>query len=405
MKIFEGKHILLGVTGSIAGYKAADLASKLAQSGAVVDVILTQSAQEFVTPLTFQSVTGRQAYTDKDLWGTRGHVVHIDLGRQADLLVIAPATANTIARLAGGIADNLLCVTALAAACPLLIAPAMDGGMYRHPATQANVERLRSQGVLFAGPASGHLASGQTGEGRLLEPAELFGHVRLALARSGRLAGRKIVVTAGGTQEPIDPVRVISNRSSGKQGFALAQAALDMGARVTLITAPVCLETPIGADRIDIQTAAEMKAAVLSAAKDADILVMAAAVADFRPAAPADDKLKKEQGIPTLVLEKTDDILAALAEAKTTSGYPLVTVGFAAESSRLTENAARKLRTKRLDLIVANDISAKDAGFSSTENRVTLLGPDGAQQDLPLMSKTSVAEIVLEQAADRLPGA
>lgn len=404
MNIFEGKNILLGVTGSIACYKAADLASKLAQSGAVVDVILTQSAQEFVTPLTFQSVTGRRVYTDADLWGGSGHVVHIGLGHQADLLVIAPATANTLAKLAGGIADNLLSVTALAAACPVLVAPAMDGGMYRHPATQANVEHLRSRGVLFAGPGSGHLASGQIGEGRLLEPAELIGHVRLALARSGRLAGRKVVITAGGTQEPIDPVRVITNRSSGKQGFALAQAALDMGAQVTLITAPVCLPTPVGADRVDIETAEEMRAAVLSAVRNADILVMAAAVADFRPAAPVSDKIKKEQGVPTISLEKTMDILSAVAENKSTSGYPLVTVGFAAESSHLLENATRKLRTKRLDLIVANDISATDAGFGTQENRVTLLGQDGAQQDLPLMSKTNVAEIVLTHAADRLPG-
>lgn len=404
MNILDGKNILLGVTGSIACYKAADLASKLTQSGALVDVILTQSAREFVTPLTFQSVTGRPVYTDEDLWGSGGHVVHISLGHQADLLVVAPATANTLAKLAGGIADNLLCVTALAATCPVLVAPAMDGGMYRHPATQANVERLRSRGVLFAGPSSGHLASGQSGEGRLLEPAELVGHIRLALARTERLAGRKVVVTAGGTHEPIDPVRVITNRSSGKQGFALAQAALDMGAQVTLITTPVCLPTPIGADRVDVQTAAEMKAAVLSAVKNADILVMAAAVADFRPAAPAGEKIKKEQGIPAISLEKTDDILAAVAETKITSGYPLVTVGFAAESSRLLENAARKLRTKRLDLIVANDISAADAGFGSQENRVTLLGPDGAQEQLPLMSKTSVAEIVLAHAADRLPG-
>lgn len=284
MALLDGKRILLGVTGSIACYKAADLASKLTQAGAEVDVILTAGALEFVRPLTFQSVTGRQAYTEEDLWGSRGHVTHIGLGHQADLFVIAPATANTIARLAHGMADNLLSLTALAARCPLLVAPAMDGGMYEHPATQANVDMLRSRGVRIAGPASGHLASGQTGLGRMLEPQELIGYIRQALAQDGPLAGRQVLVTAGGTQEAIDPVRFISNRSSGKQGYALAQAALDLGAQVTLISGPVSLAAPIGARRIDVRTAQQMEKAVLEHAQSADILLMAAAVADFRPA-------------------------------------------------------------------------------------------------------------------------
>ena len=235
MTILSGKHILLGVTGSIAAYKAADLASKLTQAGAQVDVILTNAAEKFVTPLTYQSVTGRKAYTDKDLWGDEAHVLHVNLGKTADLLVIAPCTADTMAKLAHGMADNLLTVTALAATCPILIAPAMDGGMFYHPATQANLQTLQTRSVLVAGPAAGHLASGLKGVGRMLEPIEILGHIRIALGKKGILAGKKIIVTAGGTQEAIDPVRVITNHSSGKQGYALAQAALDAGAKVTLI--------------------------------------------------------------------------------------------------------------------------------------------------------------------------
>jgi phosphopantothenoylcysteine decarboxylase/phosphopantothenate--cysteine ligase len=238
MSVFSGKHILLGVTGSIAAYKAADLASKLMQMEAKVDVILTGGAEKFITPLTFQAVTGRRALTDADLWGGEAHVLHVELGHSADLLAVAPCTANTIAKLAHGQADNLLTITALAANCPMLIAPAMDGGMFSHPATQENLKVLQSRGVIIVGPAEGHLASGLSGKGRMVEPVEVLGYIRLALAQEGVLSGRKVVVTAGGTQEPIDPVRVITNRSTGKQGYALAQAALDAGGQVTLITAP-----------------------------------------------------------------------------------------------------------------------------------------------------------------------
>ncbi len=236
---------MLGITGSIAAYKGVELASRLTQEGALVDVILTPSAQKFVTPLTFQSVTGRKAYTDDDLWGGEGHVTHIGLGRVGDLLIIAPASANTIARVANGIADNLLCVTALAARCPVIIAPAMDAGMFGHPATQANVSILKDRGVTFIGPAAGHLASGLVGVGRMEETHVIIGAARWKLGLDGNLAGKKIVVTAGGTQEAIDPVRMITNRSSGKQGFALAQAAIDHGADVTLISANSALPIPI----------------------------------------------------------------------------------------------------------------------------------------------------------------
>ena len=396
------KHIILGITGSIACYKAADLASKLTQVGAEVDILLTQAALQFVTPLTFQSVTGRRAYTDADLWGNEAHVLHVGLGHGTDLLAIAPATANTIARLAHGMADNLLTVTALAAKCPLLIAPAMDGEMYDHPATQANVEILRQRGAIIVGPTEGRLASGLVGVGRMVEPAEILGHIRLALARSGPaegrpLLGRKVVVTAGGTQEPIDPVRSITNRSSGKQGFALAQAALDLGAEVTLIAGVTTLPTPIGARRIDVQTAQDMLGAVLAESAQADILLMAAAVADFRPASPSGQKIKKEGGVPELRLEATPDILRAVAKARSETGFPCHTVGFAAESQRLVENARAKLVSKKLDLLVANDISAPEVGFGVDTNKVTLVYPDGRTEALPLMSKTEVAEAVLQR--------
>jgi phosphopantothenoylcysteine decarboxylase / phosphopantothenate---cysteine ligase len=395
----QEKRIILGVTGSIACYKAAELASRLAQSGALVDVILTEAARQFITPLTFQSVTGRRAFVEADLWGSEGHVQHIGLGKAADLLVVAPASANTLAKLAHGMADNLLSLTALAADCPLLLAPAMDGGMYNHPATQANLEILRQRGAVIVGPAQGHLASGQVGVGRMVEASELYAHIRLLLGRSGPLHGCRVLVTAGGTQEPIDPVRVIANRSSGKQGFALAQAALDQGAEVQLVSGPVSLPTPVGAQRLDVHTAQEMLEAVLSAIGRVDVLIMSAAVADFRPVAAAQHKIKKEVGAPHIELEGTPDILAAVAAQREASGRPRLVIGFAAESQQLLENARHKLEAKSLDLIVANDISATDAGFGVDSNRVTLLTRDGRQESLPLMDKAQVAQQVISWVA------
>jgi len=398
MSILTNKAILLGVTGSIAAFKAAELASRLAQAGARVDVILTGGAEHFVTPLTFQSVTGRKAYTDSDLWGGEAHVLHVGLGRAADLLVIAPCTANTLAKLAHGLADNLLSITALAATCPLLIAPAMDGGMFEHPATQDNLRILTERGAYLAGPAQGHLASGLSGVGRMLEPLELVGYIRRILGRRGKLAGKRVVVTAGGTQEPIDPVRFIANRSSGKQGYALAQAALDLGAEVILISS-VDLPAPVGAALVKVVTVAELQAAVLSETADADALVMAAAPADFRPKQTAADKLKKRDGVPQLTLEFAPDILEALATQRAGKGRPQVVVGFAAESRDLLENATAKLKSKKLDIIAANDVSASDAGFAVDTNRISLLHADGQVEALPLMSKQEVAEVILERVA------
>jgi phosphopantothenoylcysteine decarboxylase / phosphopantothenate---cysteine ligase len=402
MSVLKDKHILLGVTGSIAAFKAADLASKLTQAGAQVDVILTAAAEKFITPLTFQSLTGRRAYTDADLWGGEAHILHIGLARQADMVLIAPCTANTLSKLAYGAADNLLTITSLAATCPVMLAPAMDGGMFDAAPTQENVKILRERGVHIAGPAEGRFASGLSGTGRLLEPSELIGHVRLVLGRNGRLTNKKVVVTAGGTQEPLDPVRVLTNRSSGRQGYALAQAALDAGAEVTLISTPTALTPPVGVCLIEVQTAEQMFEKTLNEASTADALIMAAAVADFRPKQMAGNKMKKREGIPQIELEETRDILKAVSDARPASGHPRALVGFAAESRDLLANADEKLTSKHLDLIVANDISARDAGFGVDTNRITLLFPGGKREALPLISKADAAELVLSRVASLL---
>ncbi|MCX6046924.1 MAG: bifunctional phosphopantothenoylcysteine decarboxylase/phosphopantothenate--cysteine ligase CoaBC [Chloroflexi bacterium] len=405
MNPIQGKRILLGVTGSIACYKAADLASKLTQAGAQVDTILTKAATQFITPLTFQAVTGRRAYTDGDLWGHDAHVLHIGLAHQADLLVIAPATANTLAQLAQGSADSLLNLTALAATCPRLLAPAMDGGMYTHPATQANLQLLAERGARIVGPEEGHLASGLVARGRMTEPLAILGHIRQLFAQSGALRGRRVVVTAGGTREPLDPVRFLSNHSSGKQGYAVAQAALDLGAEVVLITTTTALPTPSGAQPVLVNTAAEMLDAVQQACQAAEVLIMAAAVADFRPAQVATQKIKKQTGAPTIELTPNPDILATLAQQRPLHDRPLVVVGFAAETENLATNAQVKLQKKGLDFIVANDVSAPDAGFAVDTNRVTLLGADGTVEILPLLSKTEVAEQILQRVVKLLNNA
>ena len=408
--LLQDKRIILGVTGSIAVYKAVDLASKLTQAGAKVDVVMTAAAERFVTPLTFQSVTGRPVYND--LWQTDAggglptHIAHVGLGEGADLFVIAPATANTLAKLAVGAADDLLSVTALASRCPVVVAPAMDGGMYNHPATQRNVRDLQAQGVFLIEPEEGRFASGLVGKGRLPETPALIGMVRWALSRNGLLAGRKVIVTAGGTREAIDPVRYITNRSSGKQGYAIAQAAVDAGADVILITSASGLPGVVGAEEVRVSSAADMLATVKTHIASTDVVIMSAAVADFRPAEIADQKIKKSldsDAVPAIKLARTDDILMAIKEQKVASGWPLVTVGFAAESHDLMENARSKLERKGLDLIVANDIMATDAGFETDTNRVVILDRAGEQHSLPLTSKTRIAEAVISRVAGLLP--
>jgi phosphopantothenoylcysteine decarboxylase / phosphopantothenate---cysteine ligase len=405
--LLEDKRIILGVTGSIAAYKAADLASKLTQAGALVDVIMTEAAQKFVTPLTFQSVTGRPVYTQMWLTDSSGglptHIAHVGLGEGADLLVVAPATANTLAKMAHGLADDLLSVTALAMRCPVVVAPAMDGGMYQHPATQANLKTRAGRGVTVIEPDGGRFASGLVGKGRLPETAALLGEIRRVLGRGGSLAGRKIVVTAGGTREPLDPVRHITNRSSGKQGYALAQAALDAGAHVVLISTVHELAIPVGAMLVSVNSAEDMQHAVQQHADHADALIMAAAVADFRPASVAAQKIKKSndpnEGLH-IDLERTADILLTVKVQRAETGWPRVVVGFAAESQDLLANAQSKLDRKGLDLIVANDISAQDAGFETDTNRVTLLDKNGTREQLDLASKARISEEIIRRIAD-----
>ena len=397
--LFQNKHIVLGIAGGIAVYKVADLDSKLTQAGAQVDCVLTESATKFVAPLTFAAVTGRAALTDADLWRHDLHVPHVALGESADLIIIAPATANTLAKLAHGQADNLLTVTTLAARCPVVVVPAMDGGMWSNAATQANVATLRGRGIRILGPATGRMASGLTGEGRMVEPPDILGFIRVVLAEGGSLAGRKIVVTAGGTYEAIDPVRFIGNRSSGKQGFAIAQAAIDRGARVTLIAGATTLATPFGAERIDVESAQTMRAKVIEACRDADALIMAAAVADFQSAHTADQKIKKTKDTVEFEIKliRTPDILEAVKEQRDRTERPKVVIGFAAETQHLIDNARAKLTSKGLDLIAANDVSAADAGFAVDTNRVTLLDAGGGVEPLPIMSKVQVAEHVLDR--------
>ncbi len=394
--------IVLGVTGGIAAYKAADLASKLVQAGATVDVVMTEAATRFVGPLTFQALTGRPVHIDPFRLLERTEMPHLSLAQRAHLLVIAPATANTLAKLAHGLADNLLCAVALATRAPLVLAPAMDTDMWEHPATRENLEVLRRRGAWIVGPGEGRLASGRIGRGRMAEVNEILGTIRLVLGRDGPLAGKRVLVTAGGTQEPLDPVRYLGNRSSGKMGYALAQAALDRGATVTLVTAPTALPAPVGAERVEVRTAGEMRDAVLAAVPECDILVMAAAVADFRPAEVVGQKIKKEAAGLTLRLERTPDILAEVAVERERGGRPGLVIGFAAETEDLLRHARAKLEAKRLDLIVANDVSSPDSGFGVDTNRVILLDRHGLEQALPLLPKEEVAGRIWDWVETRL---
>ena len=399
--ILKDKRILLGVTGCIAAYKAVYLASSLTQVGALVDVIMTQAATRFVTPMTFQAVTQRPVHVDP--WqpifnGEHARISHVHLALRADLLIIAPCTANTLARLAHGLADDLLTSVALSCNAPNLIAPAMESHMWAHPATQASVEILRSRGVTLVGPAIGHLASGAEGIGRMVEPEEILEAARTLLGRNGPLAGRHVVITAGGTREPIDPVRYIGNRSSGKMGVALARAARDLGARVTLIHGPLQVPLPWGVEAHYAETAQAMYETTLALLPETDVLVGAAAVADYRPAKSATEKIKKEEkGELTIQLVRTPDILAEVGRRRRELGRPYVVVGFAAETHDLLAYAQEKLQAKNLDLVIANDISAPDAGFEVDTNRVVLLHRGGEPEAWPLLSKEEVAERVMAQ--------
>ena len=389
----KGKKIVLGVTGSIAAYKAVDVARQLSRAGAEVDVVMTEEATWFVAPLSFRALTGRAVVTGM-VDSPEFIAPHVVLAK-ADAVVIAPATANIIARLALGIADDVLCCTVLATTAPVVIAPAMESHMYENPVTQENISRLKGRGFIFVGPEFGRLASGGEGPGRFAATEDIVGVISRVLGRKGDLAGRKVVVTAGGTREPVDPVRCITNRSSGKMGYALAEAARDRGAEVTLITAPTSLARPAGVKVVDVGTAEDMLGAVKRAVLGADALVMAAAVTDYRPRKPSGQKIKKSRAGLTLELELTPDILGEVRGN-------FVRVGFAAESEKLVVNAKKKLKQKSLDLIVANDITAPDSGFGVDTNRVTIVDKAGKVDSLPLLSKREVAERVLDRVAGRL---
>jgi phosphopantothenoylcysteine decarboxylase/phosphopantothenate--cysteine ligase len=392
-----GRHVVLGVSGGIASYKACVVARRLTEAGAAVDVVMTAAATEFVRPLVFEALTGRPVGTS--LWEAGRALDHIRLGRESDLLVVAPATARLLARAAQGVADDLLTSLLLARRAPLLLCPAMNDQMYRHPETQRNLGLLRESGVRILGPAVGPLARGEgDGPGRMVEPEEIVDHVERLLRGGGPLGGRHVLVTAGPTREPLDPVRVVTNRSSGRMGYALARAAWLRGADVTLVTGPTTLPVPTGVDVVRIETTAELRTAVEIALPSADVLLMAAAPADFRPVRPAGGKTPRGEGALKIEFEPTEDILLATREQRKAGA---LVVGFALETGGVVAKARAKLKRKRLDLVVANDAEEPGAGPDVPTNRVTLVAPDG-ETALPLQEKVEVAEAILDRVADLL---
>ena len=389
--MWAGRHVVLGVSGGIACYKSCILARRLVEAGARVDAVLTQSAAEFVRPATFEALTGRPVQSS--LWDSGGALSHVRLGQQADLIIVAPATANLIARLAQGLADDILTALLLARTVPLLIAPAMNDEMFAHPATQANLEKLRARGVEVVGPEVGALAEGPSERpGRMSEPETILAHAG-RLLRGGSLRGRRVVVTAGPTREPIDPVRLVTNRSSGKMGYRVAEAAWERGAEVVLITGPVALPAPVGVTLHRIDSTKELEAAVREELPAADVLVMAAAPADYRPSSPSDKKRSRVDGALAVPMEPTDDILDATRGVRKPGS---IMVGFALETGDALAKGLAKLERKKLDLIVVNDALEPGAGFEKDTNRVALLGRDGTRQILPLQSKRKVAEAILD---------
>ena len=392
-----GKQIVLGVTGSIAAYKAVALLRTLLREGAIVHVVMTQSAMKFVTPLTFEVLSGHRVSTD--VFEAHQEMTHLSLPEQADVIVIAPATANCLAKSALGLGDDLLSTILLTAQCPLIVAPAMDGGMWAHPSVIEHVQTLRARGTIVVDPEEGPLASGRIGQGRLAEKDTILEAILTALAPRCDWEGDRILVSAGPTQEPIDPVRFISNRSSGKMGYAIAEAAQARGAQVILVTGPTALPAPRGVEVISVATAEEMTKALSARLAWSTVVIMAAAVADFRPTHPASHKMQKQgRASQTLDLERTTDILAFLSAQRTTQ----LMVGFAAETNDLIAHAKNKLTAKGLDLIVANDITIEGAGFGSDQNIATLIDRLGTMTALPLMPKRALADAILDRAHELL---
>lgn len=398
MRPFSDRRVLLGVTGGIASYKTVSLARLLAQAGALVDVVMTRSAREFVGAVTFEALTGRPVHVDLI---ADGHALdHITLAKQNELVIVAPATADFISRAASGRSDDLLTACLLANNSPVLIVPAMNDRMWAHPQTVANVQHLRGLGYAVLEPGTGPLASPDegAGQGRMREPEEILAEVARLLEKKGALAGKRVVVTAGPTREPIDPVRFISNRSSGKMGVAIARAAKRRGANVTLIAGPIEVPTPDGIEVVHVELTSEMADAVRSALAGADLLVMAAAPADFRPKSVSDSKIKKSGGVAPIELEQTDDILTSTRAARPEG---CIIVGFALETNDVLANATAKLESKGLDFIIANDAKETGAGFGVDTNRVTIVTKGNTQEALPLMSKDAVADAILDRVEER----
>jgi phosphopantothenoylcysteine decarboxylase/phosphopantothenate--cysteine ligase len=392
VSVLTGSQIIVGVSGGIAAYKAADFTSKLVQAGATVDVIMTDAAEQFVGKPTFQALSKRPVHTSVFEPWTATELGHISLGHRADAIVVIPATANTLARLATGLADDMLGAVVLSSRAPLIVVPAMEHEMYHHPATAANVDTLERRGVVRVGPERGRLASGEIGEGRMASPETVLGALRHVLGRNGPLSGKQVVISAGGTREGIDPVRYLGNRSSGLMGYVLAQSAIDFGASVTMVSSAIGLSTPYGVSAVPVETAAEMQIAVAEACRQADILIMAAAVADFRPADPRWQKIKKTPGVDrlTLELERTPDILASISRPG------LLKIGFAAETNDLVAYAQRKLNEKDLVLVVANDA---ESTIGSADSAAHLIFADGRSLELPRLPKAEVADRIIREIA------
>ena len=396
--MLKGKTIVLGVTGGIACFKAAALASMLVKQHANVQVIMTENATKFVTPLTFEQLTGQKALTDTFDRNFQHSVEHIAVADRADLVLIAPATANIIAKLAHGLADDMLTTTVLACDCPKAIAPAMNTKMYENPVTQDNLATLRRYGWEVAEPASGHLACGTEGKGRLPEPEELLELCLHAIAREKDLRGKRVLVTAGPTREALDPVRYLTNRSSGRMGYAIAKAAARRGAEVTLVSGPTALPRPGYMEIVDVESAREMFDAVTSRAPEMDIIIKAAAVADYRPADVAEDKIKKKDGDLSIPLERTQDILGTLGQRKREGQF---LCGFSMETRDLIENSRKKLTKKNLDMVAANNVKVEGAGFGVETNVLTLITAEG-EKELPLMSKDAAADALLDAILERM---
>lgn len=396
--MLKGRTIVLGVSGGIAVYKAAALTSKLAQSGADVHVIMTESAMKFVSPLTFQTLSRNRVHTDTFDEQDPSVVGHIALADRADLFVVAPATANIIGKLACGIADDMLSTTLLATTAPVVMAPAMNVHMYQHAAVQENMQTLRRRGVRFIEPGVGQLACGYVGQGRLAEPEQIYDEIVRLLTPDQTLVGYRVLVTAGGTLERIDPVRYITNDSSGKMGYAIAQAAQEMGASVTLVSANVSLPAPAGVDLVKVVSTRDMYDAVMARLDEQDLVIKAAAVADYRPAVQAQQKIKKKDERLTLELERTEDILAEIGRRKSRQ----FVVGFAAETHDLEANAMKKVISKNCDLVAANDVSSSIAGFRSDHNELKLYDASGLAGTIPLMPKLEVARQLLRFVAERM---